>query len=61
MKTLVDAVPCVLCRDLVSLKSATTDHLGRTVHEACYFEQLLVRQAQVTEELKRRERGQKAS
>jgi hypothetical protein len=61
VKTLVDAVPCVLCRNLVSLKSAKTDHLGRTVHEACYFELLLARQAQITEELKSRERPKKAS
>jgi hypothetical protein len=51
MKTPINAVPCILCRNLVSLESATTDDIGRTIHETCYIEQLLARQAQVTEEL----------
>jgi hypothetical protein len=56
MKAPINAVPCVLCRNLVSLAEAKTDDTGRTVHEACYFEQLLLRQAQVTKELKSGER-----
>jgi hypothetical protein len=56
MKAAITAVPCIVCRNLVSLAEAKTDELGRTVHEACYFEQLLARQARGAEELKSRER-----
>ena len=55
IRTPIHAVICVLCRNLVSLESARTDDNGRTVHEACYLERLLARQAEVTVELKSRE------
>jgi hypothetical protein len=61
MKAPIKAVTCVLCRNLVSLESAKTDHLGRTVHETCYLEQLLARQSEATVELKRPETPRKAS
>jgi hypothetical protein len=59
MKTPINAVPCVLCHNLVSLDSAKTDDLGRTIHETCYIEQLLARQAQATVELKIHDRPRK--
>jgi hypothetical protein len=61
MKTPIRAVRCVLCHNLVLLTQAKTDDMGRTVHETCYIEQLLARQAQATVLLKSRERLIKAN